>query len=434
MPEPFCKSQPTTDAGRNFVELVKSRRAEQLDSLLTQESELRELIDAPWFSFDSPAIVSAKTSEAVVKVLLKHGADINARSRWWAGSFGVLDGVPAEVAQFLVDRGARYTIHAATEQDRLDLVSEFLDRDPSLVNARGGDGQTPLHLVKSTAMVDLLLDHGADRSIRCLDHSATPAQYTVTEPAVCRHLIMRGAAPDIFMACAIGDRELVELVLREDPDATQARIGFCPHTRPVDPRSDRHIYFWKLLGAATPLEVAREFNQAAIFDELFRRSPPRQQFLAACWDGDFEKAQQVVSAIPDILLKLNQREQQELARAAWHGRLAAVDVMLRLGFDPHLPGDDRSTPLDRAAFHGFREVVELLLQRDPSPPLEFKNAYGSTPLGCCVYGAVHSWKRNTDHVGTARALIAAGAKVEPSWLPTADEAMQRVLHKALGSS
>ena len=28
---------------------------------------------------------------AMVDVLLRHGADINRRSDWWAGSFGVLD-------------------------------------------------------------------------------------------------------------------------------------------------------------------------------------------------------------------------------------------------------------------------------------------------------------------------------------------------------
>ena len=424
MPEPFCQTEPPDEVSRQFVKAVKSRRIKDVKQLLSENETLRNNIDSHWFDFDSPAILAAKNSEELLKVLLKYGADINNRSSWWAGSFGVLDGANPQMAQFLIERGAKLDIHSAAEQGKLELVREFIERDPSLVNARGGDGQAPLHVASTLAIVDLLMDNDADQEIRCLDHSATAAQYAVSDPEKCRHLILRGSTADIFMACALGDRELVERILHEEPDALTYRVGSCGDTSPVDDRSHNHIYFWKLLGASTPLEVAREFNHSQLYEELFRRSPPKQQFLAACWDGDRLKAEAVLAKTPNAFDELNERERTLMSKAAWDGRLESVRLMLEFGFDPHLPGDENSTPLDRAAFHGHREIVELLLEKDKNPPLEFKNAYGGTPLSCCAYGSVHGWKQNTDYVGTAKALIAAGAKIDSDWETKSDELAQ----------
>jgi ankyrin repeat protein len=431
MAEPFHSAEPRDELSQSFVAAVNAKKSDVVDQLLAKHENLRRHVDENWFAFDSPAIVAAKDSAAMIRVLLKHGADINKRSSWWAGSFGVLDGQSPEMAQFLIERGAKFDIHSAAEQGKLDLVEELVARDPESVNARGGDGQTPLHVAATNQIVDWLLDHGADPTIRCLDHSATAAQYAVSSPEKCRHLILRGSTPDIFMACALGDRELVERVLQVEPEAAASRIGSCPHTRPVDIRSHLHIYFWKLLSASTPLQVAREFDHPQIYEELFRRSPPKQQFLAACWDGSPDRAQTVVSQNPSVMDQLNEWERQALARAAWQGRLESVRVMLQFGFDPHLPGDENSTPLDRAAFHGHREIVELLLEMDPEPPLEIRNQYGGTPLSCCAYGSVHGWKRNTDHLGTAQALIDAGAQIDPSWLPIQNPELDRLFRERL---
>lgn len=272
MPQPPDEqSQAAIDA---FVAAVNSRNGKLVDELLSRESFLRLNIDRPWFDFDSPAVVAAKDSSAILKILIRHRADLNARSTWWAGSFGVLDGASPEMAQFLIERGAKLDIHSAAEHGKLDLVEEFLEQDAELVNSRGGDGQTPLHVAANLEIVDLLLDNGADQTIRCLDHSATAAQYAVSDPQKCRHLIMRGSTPDIFMACALGDRELMENVLQEEPESIASEIGSCPHTKPVHEKSHLHIYFWKLLGAKTPTQVAHEFNSIHLYEELRRRLNP----------------------------------------------------------------------------------------------------------------------------------------------------------------
>lgn len=432
MPQPFCQRQPSTASEQQFVRLVNQRQHDALDRLLTTEAALRERIDECWFSFDAPAIVAAKHDPQIVRVLLKHGADINARSNWWAGSFGVLEGVSPEEAAYLVKRGARFDIHTAAEQGELELVKEFLDRDPTLVNARGGDGQTPLHFASTTDVVELLINSGADLEVRCLDHSATALQYAVEDEEKCRKLLLSGATPDIFLACALGDRELMEIVLAQEPHCLETRVGECPHTQPIDPRSHHHIYFWKLLGAQTALEVCQAFNHAGLYRELFDRASTKQKFLNACWEAESEQARQLLDQHPMLLSQLDDREAALMARAAWDGRLESVHLMLDVGFDPHLVGDEHSTPLDRAAFHGDVEIVKLLLEKDPHPPLNIKNIYGGVPLSGCVYGATHSWKKKiNDHLATAKALVAAGAEVDPNWLPVEDPIMDQFLRDCL---
>ena len=58
--------------------------------LLDRCPELRAGINEPISHFDSPLITQVR-SEAMLEVLLEAGADINARSQWWAGGFGLLD-------------------------------------------------------------------------------------------------------------------------------------------------------------------------------------------------------------------------------------------------------------------------------------------------------------------------------------------------------
>ena len=148
----------------------------------------------------------AKNNRPMVETLLEFGANINARSHWWAGSFGVLDGTDPEQAAWLIERGAIVDIHAAAGLGRFDTVKAWLATDPALVHAPGGDGQRPLHFASTT------------RSSTCCSTMAptsTPATSTTRRrrlstgsatPELCRHLIARGAAVDIFMAAALGDR------------------------------------------------------------------------------------------------------------------------------------------------------------------------------------------------------------------------------------
>ncbi len=414
-----------------FKRAVGGHRADELRSLLTAHPGLEALVNEAIFPFDSPAILVGRHDPATVDVLLEHGADINARSRWWAGGFGVLDcrgERDRAAASHLIARGAVVNAHAAAALDMLDRLQELVDSDPSVVHSRGGDGQLPLHFAWTPRVIDYLLDRGADIDARDVDHESTPAQWASQEEGARRHLIDRGASVDIFMACALGDPELVRRVLDDDPTSIEARVMDGTY-EPVPVAPGGHIYTWEMGVNASPHQVADRFGHRHVYDLLIQRSAPKERFLAACWRGDGEEVGRILRSAPDLMDRLRPQDARLICDAAWENRLDAVRVMLESGFHPHTRGAHDSTPLDRAAFHGFADLVELLLQHDP--PLELRNEFGGTPLGAAVHGAVHGWRRDGDHVATIEALVRAGSRVNPAWHPTGHEEVDRILASAL---
>src|SRR3954468_505889 len=127
--------------------------AASLRRLLHDHPELKSRINDPIGPFDSPVVTCVRSRE-MLDVVLEAGADINARSKWWAGSFGLLDNAPPELAQYAIERGASLTVHAAARLGLMDRLREMIERDPVLVHARGGDGQTPLHFATSVEVAE----------------------------------------------------------------------------------------------------------------------------------------------------------------------------------------------------------------------------------------------------------------------------------------
>ena len=259
----------------DFVEAVQARDATTLRQLLAKSPALRKHIDRPLFSFGAQAIVVAKGDRPIVEALLESGANINVKSDWWAGGFGVLDDTDPEQAAWLIERGAIVDIHAAAGLGMAGTVTEWIAHDPALVHAPGGDGKRPLHWASTTEIIDILLAHGAEIDARCIDHRSTAAQYRVRDEELCRHLIARGAAVDIFMAAALGDQALVERVLAADPDCRDcahraARVRARPSRPhlPVETRANsvllvaakhggRMLYDWLLSAKSSQGAVPR---------------------------------------------------------------------------------------------------------------------------------------------------------------------------------
>src|SRR5437016_5868425 len=110
--------------------------------LLERYPEIKAKINEPIGPFDSPAITHVRSRE-MLDVLLEAGADINAKSRWWAGGFGLLHGAAPELAAYAIERGAVVDAHAAARLGLIEKLRELVAADPGQVHARGGDGQTP---------------------------------------------------------------------------------------------------------------------------------------------------------------------------------------------------------------------------------------------------------------------------------------------------
>src|ERR1700722_14663423 len=160
---------------------IKANNSFLVRGVLLRPPSLKSRINEPLpnYRFDTPPIIAAvqKENREIIDVLLNAGANVNQRTRWWAGSFGVLDCASSGLADYLISRGAIIDIHAAARLGKIDRVRELLAADPQLVHARGGDGQLPLHFAATVEIAALLLDHGADINARDIDHESTAAQY-----------------------------------------------------------------------------------------------------------------------------------------------------------------------------------------------------------------------------------------------------------------
>ena len=376
--------------------------------LLEKYPALKARINDPVGPFNSPAIMSVRSRD-MLDALLDAGADINARSQWWAGGFGLLDCASPELAAYAIERGAAITAHAAARLGMLDKLSALVGADPALVHARGGDGQTPLHFAFTVGIAEYLLDHGAEIDIRDIDHESTPAQYMVAKrPEVARYLVGRGCRTDILMAAALGDLDLIRRHLDADADSIRMRVSdeYFPM---ISPRSGGSIYQWELGWHVSAVQVARSFGHAECFDLLMERSPADEKLLNACWLHDEAAVRSLLARQPELAGQLTPGGRRQLAHAARNNDGIAAQLMLEAGLPVDTYSQHHATPLHWAAWHGNAEVVRLILGRNP-PLDDTSNEYQGTPVDWAVHGSQNGWdQRNSDYGAVIEALLEAGA-------------------------
>src|SRR5678815_2603800 len=95
-----------------IAKALRDDNAPLVRELLERHPALRARINEPLGDFDSP-IISCTRSPLMLDVLLDAGADINAKSRWWAGGFGLLHSAEPALAAYAIQRGAIVDVHAA---------------------------------------------------------------------------------------------------------------------------------------------------------------------------------------------------------------------------------------------------------------------------------------------------------------------------------
>ena len=271
-----------------YVEAVNKGDANRVKSLLADNEALLEFIDAPWFAFDAPAIVFAASTvnRPLIEVLLDAGADINAKSSWWAGGTSALQhaagsmlGYNTELAEYLIERGATIDAHAAAGLDMIETLETLIRENPDVVNAPGSDGMSPLHFAATPRIAELLLAHGADINLRDRDHNGTPAQWTVRRrPEVCRYLLERGAEADVVLYCAMGDVERAEAEFQKNPELLNLRVNVKSPKGYVIPTLESpeqmgevpggHVYAYQVGPTMPLLEIALQSKQPAIVDLL----------------------------------------------------------------------------------------------------------------------------------------------------------------------
>lgn len=208
------------------------------------------------------------------RILLEHGADANARSMYTNRSCYAmaLMGDHQEILELLRARGATSSeleghdaFVAACHRDDRELVRELVaqhpeyleDAQPLVDAARAGNlqvlrllldlgmdangedkhGQRALHnAAKNQDASQLLLDHGADESVRC--YGGTPAQWAILGDDVAMARFHAERSRYLLDAVISGHVELARELLQEDPTRSRMRspYGDTPlHLLPADP-------------------------------------------------------------------------------------------------------------------------------------------------------------------------------------------------------
>ncbi len=393
-----------------FIIAVQDGDIEAVRRLLATDKTLATQIDAPWFSFDAPAIVFAAASgnHELVEVLLDAGANIDVKSSWWAGgtsalqhAAGAMLNYDTELAEYLIERGATVDAHAAAGLDMSEKLAELIHEDPEVVNAPGSDGMSPLHFAATPRIAELLLTHGADINLRDRDHNGTPAQWTMRRrPEVCRYLLEQGAEVDIVLYCVMGDVERAKVEFQKNPELLKLRInvkspkGYIIPTlesgnlgdQQTDEVPGGHVYAYQVGPTMPLLEVALQSKQSTIVDLL----------IDAGYEINFRDWYVLVGQGPerfDALLKgflakgwdINARQKHRhgmwapLHWVAQRGLTAGVLCLLENGADPNITDDKGQTPMHIIAQKGIgKNQMQLLIEHGGD--INVRDADGKTPL------------------------------------------------------
>lgn len=388
-----------------FFNAIKSGDRPKVQALLKESPRLAKAHNPHSFGEVPITTAANRADTGMIDILLKAGADIDARSDWWAGSFGALDMADAETSEYLLKKGATLTVHAAARLGKAYELRQLLEENPEAISVRGGDGQFPLHFASNAEIVDILFEAGADLDARDIDHESTAAQWRIKNREVSERLVHHGASTDIFIAVALDNPDLIAKHLQQDPAALLRKADKPGNDllRPKAPGAPIYVYE---VGPILPMQFAAHLGNMRAFDFLFEKSPPHLKLLGAAWKGDRELA----FRYKDEVKHLSKENMAMLSGAARHRAKDLLALMLELGFDIDVQDHEGMTSTHWCGFHGWREGMEVALQYKPN--LELKNNYGGTPLGTLGYGSMNGWHKDGEFAACAQMLIDNGAIVD----------------------
>jgi ankyrin repeat protein len=377
------------------------------------------------------AIRSESPAAAVASLIDEQPDLVRTIGLSWADGFGA-DEIPPTIARFLVARGAPLSVHAAAGFGFTDLLADLVAADPALVHAKGGDGCTPLHFARDVATAQFLLEHGADIDARDEDHQSTPAQWRIGKsPAVSRYLLDRGAAPDIFLAAALDDRDLAAQLVSQNAGCVAYRIGRLPDFPPVGHLGrGGTILQWTLAFNSYAHQVALLKGNNQLFEFLYDNSDTPTKLLVCCVLARRSEAEAIVRERPGIVAALPSLDLELLPRYCWetNTNYEAVRLMLDLGFPiAQTESSHGYSALHNAAWSGHAELVDLLISR--GHPVDLVDpGFNSTPLGYAIHDCLVA-KRHPegDFARVVDSLLRAGSPWDRSIYPTGDRQIDEVL-------
>ena len=287
-----------------------------------------------------------RSTLAVARLLIERGADPNA-SFMWGGQyrFTALTGVFGE--------GEMGPVNQPQHEDCEALARLLLD-----AGADPNDGQALYNTMftPGNACLEMLLAYGLSAEHR--------NNWLLEENGELVENPEQVLGYQLRWAVSKGHVERAKLLIDHGADLT------------ID-AGDGRTLFEAALRAGSP-DVAQSLadHGAATADLAVE-----DRLVAACMSADAKAARELVQSVSGLIERVQAADPQLLVDAAGSNRLAAVRLMLELGFDPN-PGTP-TAPLHQVAFHGHVKMAELLLEAGAK--LDTRDAYhAGTPLEWAV--------------------------------------------------
>jgi len=335
------------------------------------------------------------------RLLVERGLalDLGAPSPRWELHGGILDPLIRLrlSSDFDFAKDGDTALHRAAEAGRTEVVRFFLARGADVEGF--GRATTPLRDATTGGhhdVVALLLEHGADpnasestlvhgtirdndvRMARLLlahgaavdvpdEYGGTPLDRAVYlgHRELCTLFHDAGAELDLYAACVIGDLDVVNSALEEDP----ARAG--------RKQEARHGLTPMILAAREGhVEVMERLVQAgaSILDATENGLTP----LRASVSGGRIEAVAWLLARGSLADRRSETSSTPLSTAAVHDQALAAALLLRGGADIGVRDDFGNALLHEAARHDACSVIEVLLEAGAD--IEARNDQGWTPL------------------------------------------------------
>lgn len=249
---------PTADLGRKLEEAIRDDHCDQLEKLLGSgdnllETPLRYELDeddqTTILNVTPLVLATALSKTSIVKLLLEHGAKVNAEIPDLSGTALHLAARygPADIAGLLLskngeinqqDRNGSSPLHLASRYGQREIVTCLLDAQADL-SKRDNDGCMPFHVASmygQLEVLNLLWERGPKEQINEVNaysnaplHLACLNNYydvavslldwggKIDQLAIVDQLGPNGATP-LYHACAEGNDEIIDLLVERGAD------------------------------------------------------------------------------------------------------------------------------------------------------------------------------------------------------------------------
>ena len=331
------------------------------------------------------------------KVLLVHGAGIEAKSDSWVAMHYAVSENAVDIVELLLAHGAdidaradgNTPLHYAALLDAVEAVELLLDRGAS-IDARNDDGESPLHHAaenNAATSANVLLAHGAGRDAG--DNAGnTPLHHAVRSNAaeMVELLLARGA--DVAARNAVGETPLhvaaLHDTLHDTAAVTELLLARGADINARDTHDETPLDVANRKGSNTIAALLALTAEISQFQTLLEREPSAGAADENGWTDLHWAAVLDLPVLAEELLAEGAVVDQALLGdgATLSGGLRSdLDKLRgRIGYDGD--GSDwkrrRQTPLHMAALSDAARTAQVLLAHGAS--VDAKDGMGVTPL------------------------------------------------------